>query len=170
MKVSKNFHDYELVPPRIYELYGNNSKWFINPRVVHLAQFVRDWFDSSVTVNDWKWGGKLKNRGYRVPSTTVGSKYSQHKLANAIDINVQGVTPDEVRSEIHAHYGVFMKNGLTTLEHPDYSPTWVHMDVRHTGLNYILIVKPARTRLIGTMSADETFRYKKGKYVPVSVY
>lgn len=165
MKLSKNFSDYEFVPPEIYQQYGRRSRWFIDPTMVHVAQFIREWFDAPTTINDWKWGGDLKSRGYRTPETMVGSKYSQHKLANAIDISVSGLTADEVRLEILNNQDAFMDLGITTIEHPAYSPTWVHLDKRNTTKDYILIVKPVN---IGTLAFDkeeEYYKWEGGKYV-----
>lgn len=144
-RVSKNFHIYEFVPKEIYEVYGANSKWFVRPEVIKLAQFYRDWFEVPITINDWQSGGRFSERGYRVPNSKTGAVYSQHKLGSAFDCTVKGMTANEVRKEILDHEFAFMMAGLTTLEHEDYAPTWVHSDVRNTGLDYILIVKPATT-------------------------
>jgi hypothetical protein len=36
----------------------------------------------------------------------------------------------------------WMEAGLTVIEDGAYAPTWVHIDVRHTGKREIFIVKP----------------------------
>lgn len=141
-KASKNFYFHELVPIEIYNRYGDNSRWFIRPEIISLAEFYRSYFDAPVTINNWYWGGDWQWRGYRTPQCSVGSKYSQHRLGCAIDMNIKGITPDEIRNEIMANQDIFMNEGLTTLEHKDYAPTWVHSDIRNTGLKEILIVKP----------------------------
>jgi hypothetical protein len=141
-KVSPNFYLHEFVPIHIYNRYGDKSRWFIRPEVIKLAEFYRQYFKSPVTVNNWFWGGRFQERGYRVPETKTGSRYSQHKLGGAFDCNIRGISPDEVRSEILANSDIFMNAGLTTLEHGDYAPTWVHSDVRWTDMDNILIVRP----------------------------
>lgn len=142
MKVSNNFYLHEFIPIHIYHQYGRKSTWFIRPEIIKLAQFYRDWFDSPMTINNWYWGGPYQERGYRDPHTNTGSKLSQHKLGAAFDCTIRGISADEVRKEILRNKDEFMKAGLTTLEHPAYAPTWVHSDIRWTGMDDILIVKP----------------------------
>lgn len=142
MKVSPNFHDYEFVPKVIYNNERLKPIWFIRPEIISLAEFYREWFDAPVIVNDWFWGGYFHNRGFRTPNTRVGALYSQHKLGAAFDCNIKGVEPDFIRREILDHEDEFMAAGLTTLEDGAYARTWVHSDIRPTGLNRILIVKP----------------------------
>lgn len=142
MKISPNFYLHEFLPVHIYNRYGKKGRWFIRPEIIKLAEFYRSYFDAPVTVNNWYWGGGLQERGYRTPDTSTGSKYSQHKLGAAFDCNIQNVTPEEAREEILKHQYVFMSAGLTTLEDGAYAPTWIHSDIRPTGLDEILIVKP----------------------------
>lgn len=158
-KISPHFYLHEFVPIHIYHRYGRNSRWFIRPEVIELAEFYRTWFDSPVTVNNWYWGGTLQERGFRTPDTSTGAKYSQHKLGAAFDCSIRGVTADEVREEILKHSACFMQAGLTTLEHAHYAPTWVHSDIRSTGLDHILIVKPAGAQ---SLSTEEHYRYMDG--------
>lgn len=141
-KISDHFYIHEFVPKVIYNKYGENSKWFIRPEIIRLAEFYRTWFNAPLYINNWFWGGDKQNRGFRTPNTSIGALYSQHKLGAAFDCNIRGITPDEVRAEILAHEEEFMKVGLTTLEDGHFAPTWVHSDIRPTGLDNILIVKP----------------------------
>lgn len=141
--VSKNFSLGEFVPPEIFKRFGMNSKWFINERVINFMQFCRDYFKKPITVNNWsyyKGGEGYTLRGYRPPDTKTGAKYSQHKLGNACDFTVSGMTADEVREEILKNEKKFMEAGLTTLESGKIAKTWIHSDCRNTGLDNILIV------------------------------
>jgi hypothetical protein len=145
-KISDNFDVREFVPPEIWRKYRSKSKWFIRPEVVQLAEFYRKYFDAPVTINNWKWGGSLSERGYRVPDTKTGAEFSQHKLGCAFDCSIRGMTADQVRKEILENQLCFTLAGLTTIEHKDYAKTWVHSDVRVTGMDdQILIVKPSGT-------------------------
>lgn len=47
---------------------------------------------------------------------------------------------DKVRAIILDNESKFMDAGLTTLESAQYAPTWVHHDLRPTGLDHILMV------------------------------
>lgn len=142
MKVSNNFIIQEFVPPSIYNEWFEKSIWFIRPVVISFAQFIRDRYGKSVTINNWHAQGKFAERGFRMPTSSTGGKLSQHRFGNAIDFNVAGMTADEVRADILAHESEFMAAGLTTIEDGAYAPTWVHADFRTTGLPGILIVKP----------------------------
>ena len=154
MKVSKNFDIRELVPPEIWSKYGASSTWFINPQVIKILEALR--LDLalefkgavSIRVNTWLWGGNLKERGYRLPDTTTGAKYSQHKRGAAVDFDAilkgsgNEIPADKVREYIIKNSKRYLELGLTTLESGEYAPTWVHFDTRNTGLKKILIVKP----------------------------
>ena len=143
MKISENFELAELVPPQILRAYGDKSIRFIDPKLPGLIEFIKWFFDgNSMTINNYLWGGKLKNRGYRTPQNKTGAYYSQHKFGRAVDFNIKGYTPDQIRKTILDNHTLFMNRGLTTIEHGDYAPTWVHVDMRWTGLGDILIVKP----------------------------
>ena len=145
MKVSKDFDVREFVPPVIWNQYGDKSIWFIQESLVVMMQFIRDYFDASVTINNWHYWksgmpGPYTQRGYRIPSG-IGAKYSQHKRGTACDFTVQGIIPNDVRAVILRNIKSFMDVKLTTLEHGDDAPTWVHADQRWTGMDHILIVR-----------------------------
>jgi hypothetical protein len=44
MKLSKDFSVVEFVPPAIHEQFADKSIWFIDPKIVQMAQFIRDGF------------------------------------------------------------------------------------------------------------------------------
>ena len=146
MKVAPNFDIREFVPKQIWERYGEKSVWFIRPQIINIAQFIRERYDKPVRLNSWHYAKDgvpvFNERGFRLPDTETGSKYSQHKQGNAGDLDVRGMTADEVREDILANKQVFMDLGLTTLESGEYAPTWVHFDCRTTNMDEILIVRP----------------------------
>lgn len=141
MKVAPNFWIQEFVPPVIFNLFGEKSIWFIRPEIITLAQYYREYFGKPVTVNNWVDGGKYDERGFRPPNAE-GAELSQHKLGAAFDCSIEGFSADEVREAILKKPKDFMSLGLTTLEDGAFAPTWVHSDIRTTGLDHILIVKP----------------------------
>jgi len=142
MKIWRNFDLREFVPPAVWKDFGSASRWFLDPRMLDLAQFYRDFFDTPVRVNDWHYGGNFTERGFRLPGTNTGARLSQHKFGRAFDCNVRGLTPDEVRSRIEANENLFMEKGLTTLESGEIATGWVHSDIRTTDQNNIMIVTP----------------------------
>lgn len=140
--LSKHFDIQEFVPKAIYDLYGAKAQWFINPKVVAIAEFIREEFELPVIINNWHDGGKFQERGYRVPTTQTGARYSQHKFGNAIDINVKGIPSPELAEWIFAAFPSLNALGLTTIENPTSTPTWTHIDVRWTGMSELLVVNP----------------------------
>lgn len=147
MQLRSNFHAKELVPPKMWELHESGAldvRWYLQPRMLDMLQGIRDRYNRPVQANTWPTGGDLTERGYRMPSTSTGATYSQHKLGAAVDFEVQGMTPDEVRADIMDNEATFYRKGLRAIESGDYAPTWVHADVRPTAdRESILIVAPS---------------------------
>jgi len=171
MKVAPNFDIREFIPPEIFTIYGSSSTWFISPQLITLAQFIRDYFGTSLTINTWHRGGVFKERGYRTPGSTTGSKFSQHKRGAAIDFTIKGLTADEVRRTILDNQQVFLAQGLTTIEDEEFAPTWVHADIRHVlpAPTKILIVRPAQMMINAddyNPTMDEYFTFDNGELLP----
>ena len=142
MKIRQNFDVREFVPPGVWEDFGAASRWFLDPRMLDLAQFYRDFFGAPVRVNDWHYEGNFTERGFRLPATNTGARLSQHKFGRAFDCNVEGLAPDKVRSRIMDNEDLFMEKGLRALESGEIATTWVHSDIRTTDQNEIMIVTP----------------------------
>lgn len=166
MKVSKNFDIREFVPKEVWDAYGKKSTWFINERVVKLAQFYKDYFTKHfknewgddkvksviIKVNDWHYGGSMQYRGFRPIWYDKGGKLSQHRQANAFDCDIIVSMTDGSRKEadyssIHrvilGDQTTFMRNGLAAIEDVAFAPTWLHSDCRWIpNQKDILVVKP----------------------------
>lgn len=140
MKVSENFWLQEFVPPDVYQMAGKNALWFLDPKIIILAQFVRDRFGKPVTINDWMDGGDYKFSGFRDPLCTEGVLFSQHRFGRAIDAKVRDVDPEEVRADIKTKEFWWMEKGLTAYE--ENTLTWNHLDCRNTGLATLKIIYP----------------------------
>jgi len=132
MKVSKNFVIQEFVPPQIHRFYKGDQRclWFINQNIIKGAQLLRDILDSPIQANNWHKGGILDERGYRLPRTKTGGDWSQHKLSNALDVSSEKYTPLQIIEAMRANYSKFAAIGIYTIENPDFTKTWVHMDCR----------------------------------------
>ena len=129
----------EFVPRRVWEVWREKSIWFINPNMILFVQWLKDQTDSTVTVNDWCFGGSYEFSGLRPFDCKIGAIMSQHRFGNAIDIKVKGWTAEGVRNLIRDHWKfLHEKFGLTTIEKN--TPTWIHADFRFTGLNYLFEV------------------------------
>lgn len=161
MKISQNFDVREFVPPAIWNKFGTKSIWFISPQIPKIAEFYKAWFkdyykadECLVIVNNWhyaKVGPIYDSRGFRMPNDTDGASLSQHKFGNAFDCDLilvkNGVKKEldykEVQGVMLNNESVFMAAGVTTIEDHLIAKTWLHTDNRYTGLNEILVVKPA---------------------------
>ena len=151
MKKYPNFDIREFVPKSIFDKYGANSTWFINEKVIALAQFYKDFFTKYyknkndavknilIVVNNWHSGGTLQQRGFRPPESETGAGLSQHRFCNAFDCDIIIVFKDDTRKEadyteihkiINEYNDMFLEAGLTTVESPEDAPTWLHSDCR----------------------------------------
>lgn len=139
------FRASEFVPKSIFDLHGaNNSWWFINPKVIDICAFMKERFHAPIIINNWRAGGPFSYRGYRPRTYNEGGENSQHRLGCAADVNIPGITSNEIRADILKNKDLYMSRGLTTLEDEHFAPTWVHFDIRPTGSNEIFIVKPIK--------------------------
>lgn len=171
IRISTNFFLDEFIDPITYSTYGASSRWFIDKEIVELAQFYRNYFKKPVVINNWANGGQYKESGHRRPESETGAELSQHKRGSAFDCRIVGMHPDEVRTEILKNEKTFMEAGLTTLEHGDYAPTWVHSDRRWTNMDKILIVRPTSVAIMGDSEAwnpsqSEYFIFENGELIP----
>jgi len=139
-KISENFYLDEVMHPDVYKKFGKKSRWFIDHRLIDIVQYIRTATDKPITINTWFDGGKFKERGLRDPKTKTGAQYSQHKFGKALDFTVSGMTADEVREKILGEWKDDLINlGLTAIEA---GVSWVHIDIRNTGINDIMIFYP----------------------------
>ena len=140
--LTTNFRLEEFIDPDTFGRFGELSIWFIDPRLVTLAQFMRERLGKPCTINNWHGGGQYNYSGFRPPDCPIGATLSQHRFGRAMDLKVSGMTADEVRDDIIGNFDIYRKVGLTTIEDGDYAPTWCHIDIRETGLDTLKIVKP----------------------------
>ena len=137
--LTENFVIQEFVPPEVYKIFGVNSIWFIDFKVVSIAQWLRDYHNSPVTINNWHVGGKYTESGFRY-NTSLGASFSQHKYGRAIDVKIKDVEPNQIRDSIVDNFEELRDLGLTTIEAG--TKTWVHLDVRFTDKKELFVVWP----------------------------
>jgi uncharacterized protein YcbK (DUF882 family) len=141
--ISKHFKVQELVPPVIFHQYEDRSWQFIDPRLVELLDFIRDFYNRPVKINNWHLNGNRFESGFRLPDTKTGGQLSQHKFGRAADIHVEGMAPQQLHADILKNQNIFLNQGLTTVEDIAITTSWVHIDIRYTGFDHIYIVKPS---------------------------
>lgn len=145
MKISADFDIREFVPEATWKRHGRKSIRFIDPKVIAIAQHLRDLTNAPVVINNWDNYSLVKYEfsGYRPPTTRIGAKESQHRFGRAIDVKVGGMKTRDVYNLVMAHSGEFLKLGLTTIEDVEFTPTWLHLDCRNIGdKKELLIIKP----------------------------
>ena len=133
-KITKNFSDKEVLPR---ELHGYSWEWFIDFRIVEVAQKLRDIF-GSITINNERFNWS----GYRTADCGVGAQFSQHRFGRALDLKFANTTPEEVQKYIIEHESEFMALGLRRMENAAKTKTWLHIDCMHTGKEKIVIFNP----------------------------
>ena len=127
----KHFRAHELVPPSIYERFGERSFMFLDCRLLVLCDALREEFGSA-TINNYKWGGDRVASGLRSPDSPYYSPTSQHSFGRAVDILFKDHTAEEVRAEIKESSKFWTHNiewsPSITLED---GVSWVHIDIRN---------------------------------------
>lgn len=136
--LSNHFILKEFVPQEIYNVFGDNSRWFINPKIIAICEHLRVKLDRPITINNWHLSGQYNYSGYRPPDYTTGAKFSQHKLGQAADIKVTGMDAGIVRNYIRDNFKELNALGLTTIEKG--TPSWCHLDCRWTNSDKLLEV------------------------------
>ena len=167
MKISKNFDIEEFVPKDKFLKFGQSCTWFINPKIVQLAEFYKEFFidyytkkytnkkvsNVLIVINNWHKGGSYQYRGWRPKNYLEGGEDSQHRLANGFDCDINIVFEDgsqmeadykEIHKAILSNEALFISKGLSAIEDVSIAATWLHSDCRWIpNQNKILVVKPS---------------------------
>lgn len=139
---SRYFTIEELVSDNVYRKYGDKSWEFIDIRLIETIDKLREVFNKPITINNWKWGGSLKQRGLRANKDEIVANkkdyyISQHCLGKAVDFNVKGLSSKEVYDFILENKDKFPY--ITRIEDINKTPTWVHIDLSNTSSDDIII-------------------------------
>lgn len=124
----KHFELEELVPPETFKLLGEKAWWLLDTLILWTIDQMRERYNRTFTVNNWKSGGPFDERGWRPATTKEGKDHSQHRYGRAIDGDVEGMPADEVRADILTHPDDPAFQYITCLET---GISWVHLDRRN---------------------------------------
>ena len=130
---SKYFDVREFVDPITWNVLGVKSAWLIDPKIVRVADLLREKSGVAVVVNNWhfkKNGQPFKSSGFRAIWDPTGGRLSQHRAGRAADFKVKGFSPSQIHILIQANKEDFRAAGLTTMENVSFTPTWIHCDCR----------------------------------------
>jgi hypothetical protein len=137
----KHFKIQEFVPQEIYEKYGDYCIYKIDDKILTVADSIREYFNQPMTINNWSSGGQFSYRGYRPDNYENKASKSAHYFGKAIDFDIQGYEPEEIRQEIIKNYKKFPF--ITRMEHIDTKTgkpiNWVHIDTMPTGRTDIVL-------------------------------
>lgn len=133
-KVNDYFDVREFVPRETFNTYKDSILGsFINMNIVNGITVIRKRLGKPVIINTWHLGGILQYRGFRPQDCSEGSRFSQHKYANAIDFDIPGLHSLEVQAWIKKPENwEILKQFFTTME--EGTEGWVHMDNRYVPL------------------------------------
>lgn len=113
----------------------------VDPKIVIVAQWIRDTIGKSVTINNYATGGQYKESGLRSLTTSTGAKKSAHKEGKAIDIKVAGMTAKDVYDWCLNHQMELYSLGIREIEDQRWTASWVHLSTRGNWLA-IKIIRP----------------------------
>lgn len=130
----------ELVPPAIYEQYGERAWQFLQPRFLTLIDTFRLEF-GPITINNWFWGGELQYCGLRQPDCPVGAFMSIHKFGCAGDLHFKNYTVQEVYAQVLKDKAKWYNYGLRRLEGIEDTPSWLHIDCANTNSGALVIFR-----------------------------
>ena len=126
----KHFKAHELVPPAIYDKFGERSFMFLDDRLLKLCDALREEFGSA-TINNYKWGGDRVASGLRSPDSPYYSPTSQHSFGRAVDILFKDYSAERVRSDIKDDSTIWQNGtGLNSITLED-GVSWLHIDIRN---------------------------------------
>lgn len=116
----------ELVPKKVYSIYGEKSMRFIDDRLIDCLKCLREYFNKPVIINT----KEMQYRGLRTIESNIYSQFSCHSFGRAADFNIKGVESDEVNRVILNELCYDLKTfGLTAIENKLYTKTWTHISV-----------------------------------------
>lgn len=142
-QLKKYFQVYELVGPKTYKKFGEDSWQFFDTDALHCLLIIRKGINDRCTINNWYWGGKIKQRGLRTNVQSIFRGFflrlklylSGHVLGKAFDLVFENTSAEDVRKWIVDNQDLFpckirlehKKNGVPI--------TWTHMDTKQTEKN-----------------------------------
>ena len=123
--VPKYFRIQELVDPKTYSLLHDGAVVKLEPMLCLALDTIKEMLHRPMTVNNWTSEGPYHWRGLRTTECKEGAPTSQHRLGNAFDFDVEGMTAEEVRVWLQAHKDAPGLEGIMRMEA---KTDWVHID------------------------------------------
>tara|TARA_R110000803_G_scaffold44651_1_gene94444 strand:+ start:274 stop:750 length:477 start_codon:yes stop_codon:yes gene_type:complete len=126
----------EFVSKPVFDKYGEKAWQFLSIRMLHTMLIIRKELGLSITINNWKWGGKFSQRGLRENTSQIvmgknrlGKIYlSAHVLGRAVDFDVKGMEAYKVRLWLKDNYDKLPYSIRLENEMNGKQISWVHLD------------------------------------------
>ena len=109
-------------------------------KIATISQYIRDTTGLPCTINNWSSGGQYGFSGFRPVGCTVGSPTSEHRMMNAIDIKIAGMTGKEMLEWAEQHAKELYALGARRFEDSTLAVSWLHVDCREHGEKCIKII------------------------------
>jgi hypothetical protein len=126
--IPKHFKIQELVSSVVYQAEGDAAIVHLHDEILQIADQVREFFNVPVTINNWNSGGQFSYRGYRDSTYQDYRETDPHVMGIAIDLDVQGMDADKVRSEI-----IYNQAQFPLIYRMEAGVNWVHIDTKGFG-------------------------------------
>lgn len=128
----------ELVSEKVFKKYGQGAWAFFDPRALMVLDWLREAIDRPITINNWVWGGDLDERGFRSNLDSIVKNKtdedilycSAHMRGMAFDLNVEGMTTQEVKDWLDANKDSLPYN----IRIEENTHGWLHFDVVDKGV------------------------------------
>jgi hypothetical protein len=122
----------EFLPPEIYSIYGDGGLIAMDARILWTADALWEAIAADthntikIIINDYKWGGNEKQRGYRTDSALLSkAPLSQHRFGRAIDFIISNMSAQLFRANVKAGKYAQALQYVTRIED---GVEWCHLD------------------------------------------
>lgn len=134
MNISKHFIVQEFIDPITYSKLGDDSISLIDPKLIAIADFIREDTGLPVTINNWHNGGQYYESGLRNKDSKTGAPKSTHKLGMGMDVKIKDWGGKEWYEYVKKNFKKLYDLGLRRIEDKTIATTWGHMDTKEHGL------------------------------------
>jgi len=150
VKINQFFMASEFFDKYTLEMFfrkGIDPRTKVNPVLLQALTWLRITLGRPVIVNNYAFGGRLWQRGYRSPKSKVGAKGSMHRkkgeyYGSAVDFNVLGMSTASVTNFILSKENILFGMGIRRMESTKHTPTWNHLDTKDMGKDRIYVFNP----------------------------
>lgn len=147
MYIPKYFEAFELVDKDTFEKFQNHPEVIFkmfDDGLLQFADLIKEHYNkTTVTINNWYWGGAFQWSGLRTPESPDYSKGSMHSVGKALDLKFPKIDVAAVRRDLMD--GKIDCKGLITrveIPHDNRKMGWLHVDTKPTNKEGIYFFKP----------------------------